>query len=591
MKYILVVVFTLSLAFNLYSKTEVSEKETKGYYEVTYIDETPVPAVKSSDNDRGFIYFERSVLERIYRETVPKKNEIKDTVSISIAKDEYEPVQIGIYPLKDIGDVELLASDLTDSNGNKIDKSNVDIKVVRYLGQGVGLNYMKYFMVIPKTIEKMEKLDIKKGVTRALWVTIKAPASAKPGNYKAEINLKSEGIKNGKFTLEVEVLPFAVVSNPKIIYAVAMTYEFNGIYNAKGKDADKMWELAEKNFIDMKEHGMTAVFPHATAACLEQDGHPYLPDLEANLKLAKKVGFTKPVIWYEGPVLKSAKVKNLGNIKEYKSSVHPALAKNITRYYDAYCKKEGYPGVIYLPIDEPGLNDGLADGDAPDKRQKIAYELYKEIKAAGGETLLTCTPESIKNVENLVDWWVMAWITPELAANAKAKNAKLGIYPNGAVMGQGTVSTRLSFGYYAWANNLDAVTPWTYPVSAANAPLNFMRKGEGKTKAKDGYIGLDGKPVTIIQWELVREGIDDAKYLYTLETSVKEAKKSAINNPAVKEAENLIASIKENVEAASKNAKYEHYATGEILEQKIWNPAKFEQLRKQISELIKKLKG
>jgi hypothetical protein len=44
-------------------------------------------------------------------------------------------------------------------------------------------------------------------------------------------------------------------------------------------------------------------------------------------------------------------------------------------------------------------------------------------------------------------------------------------------------------------------------------------------------------------------------------------------------------SIKKNEEV------FEHYATGELLEQPLWKPSKFDQIRREIADLIRKIKG
>ncbi|MFH1073989.1 MAG: glycoside hydrolase domain-containing protein [Candidatus Firestonebacteria bacterium] len=571
-------------------KAKIAEKDCYGYYEVPYVEETPPPSLKDADKNRGFVLFVRSYMERIYRETVPKQKEIVNFSSVSLALGEYEPVQIGIYPLVDLKSVKFTASDLVAAQGNKIDKSNIDIKVIRYLCRPVGASYMNNMMVIPKTIEKMEEIDINRGVTRGLWITVKAPFEAKPGKYKTDITLSSAEKQSGVFELEVEVLPFEIKANPKNIYCTAMTYEFKRLWELKDKKLiNKTWEIAGKLFADMKEHGMTTVSPESQLNYEEKDGHPSITDLEAVLKLHKKIGFSHPVIYYFGPMLKTAKAKNFGSIREYNPKKHPERAKKMAEYYTAFCKKNGYPGVMLFPVDEPGLADGLLPGDPSDKRQKIALELCRAIKEGGGETCLIFNSKAVEILGDIADTWILSGLTAETVKLAREKGKKAGYYPNAAVMGNGTVESRLSFGFYPWAFDLDAVTPWTNTLSPFRAPGDFLRKGEGKYRVIDGYLGMDGKPITNIQWELVREGIDDAKYLYTLETALREVKKTESNPAAVKEAEDFLFALKKEAETSLKGP-FDHFRTGELLEQPVWKPAKFEETRKRMVELVRKLK-
>jgi hypothetical protein len=62
------------------------------------------------------------------------------------------------------------------------------------------------------------------------------------------------------------------------------------------------------------------------------------------------------------------------------------------------------------------------------------------------------------------------------------------------------------------------------------------------------YPSVDG-PLPTIGWEGLREGIDDAKYVYTLKYAISEARKS--NDPILikkaKEAEEIIENILKNI--------------------------------------------
>src|SRR5262249_16943117 len=158
----------------------------------------------------------------------------------------------------------------------------------------------------------------------------------------------------------------------------------------------------------------------------------------------------------------------------------------------------------------------------------IARELTQTIKDTGALTGMTCTPQSVRCAIDYLDYWIVAYkkFTPQLYSMAKEAHASLSIYANATMMGQGTYLTRFLFGYFVWANHVRGMLPWTYPMQPNRFPKNKDGRGEGGLNVHDDFIGIDEKPVPTIQWELSREGIDDVRYLATIEVLVGKARQN-----------------------------------------------------------------
>ena len=78
------------------------------------------------------------------------------------------------------------------------------------------------------------------------------------------------------------------------------------------------------------------------------------------------------------------------------------------------------------------------------------------------------------------------------------------------------------FGYFLWAAGLDGAIPYGYQhFGGAGDPYDDF-----DTDSKDmfaAYPSRDG-PVATLQWEACREGINDLRYLHTLEEALTRAK-------------------------------------------------------------------
>src|SRR6185503_9272913 len=189
---------------------------------------------------------------------------------------------------------------------------------------------------------------------------------------------------------------------------------------------------------------------------------------------------------------------------------------------------------------------------APDLRQRIATELLATIKSAGGMTAMTCTPETANVGKGNLDYWLVAYkrFTPGVFAQAERANARAALYANNTLMGNGTYFSRFFFGYYPWATELAGMMAWTYPMLPKRFPANLdVERAEGPLDVRAGFLGADGKPVPVIQWELAREGVDDFRYLVTLENEIALARRG--NDPdalgLAREAEAFLAEVRASV--------------------------------------------
>lgn len=593
---IFVILMYFVFSFNCFSKIISSDTEFRGYVEQIFVEETPMPSISETDKSKGYMIFVRNFMQRVYPATIPKQDEIKNKIGIISAKGEYEPVTFGIYPLKDLGEVSVNVSDLVNQNGGKISKDNVEIRIVRYMAQRVGLEYMKYFMVIPKSLEPYKRIHIDKEKTREYWLTIYVPPSTDTGKYTGKITVTPSVGSSSSIDLELEVLPFTIETPPNVVYGMLMMFELSPLSMAKSESEIKSSEVyanCKKLFKKFKETGlnMLSIESHDYQ---EVNGEPFLGDLEAAEMLSKELGFTKPVFFYPGAVLRSAKLKNLGNYTGYNSSIHPALAKKIVSHYIKKSKEKGWPGIVIMPTDEPNVGDGVKPTDPPDARVKIAKELLQAVKSVPESVTWTAvTPESIKSIADWVDYRIYGIWTYKDVLETKQAGKKFGYYPY--IFGTHSATfPRFVFGFCAWAIGASAVTPWQCQIGEYGRPVDFMKKGgdsEVATKIKK-FLGEDDKPVPTISWECIREGIKDVKYIYKLETLISEAKK--LNKTEVlelaNESERFLKDIKDDIiSIVSKKWSFEHYATGEPIPVGKWDENYFNECREKIIQYCVRL--
>ena len=178
-----------------------------GFKKIVYEQINTLAPLTEEEKRRGYLLFVRDWMEMIYPNTIPQRKEIDNKeISLFASLGEYEPAAFGIHPLKDLKNIEVIASDLTGGT-NTISKENIKIRVTRYMNERMsgktrtagdytyylaGGSWSKTYMLIPKVLDDYSKFSIKKGQTKQIWLTFKIPENSKPGNYQGSVLFKPE---------------------------------------------------------------------------------------------------------------------------------------------------------------------------------------------------------------------------------------------------------------------------------------------------------------------------------------------------------------------------------------------------------------
>ena len=146
----------------------------------------------------------------------------------------------------------------------------------------------------------------------------------------------------------------------------------------------------------------------------------------------------------------------------------------------------------------------------------------------------------------MLDVWCSATFSTDLAAveAMRAKGRIFWCYPNFVACSRGVPnSARMTYGFALWRVGYSCLIPWHYQAPCGNPFSDFDAHYGDWCMA---YPGADG-PIPTQRWEAVREGIDDGRYLYTLEARIAEARKAGRKLHAVAKAESLLEEIRKAV--------------------------------------------
>jgi len=268
---------------------------------------------------------------------------------------------------------------------------------------------------------------------------------------------------------------------------------------------------------------MTTVFLHSPFILLkDDDGSIVLTDLFSALQGVKEIGFSRPIIYYLGHLIQTAKPKHPGNIYSFDEKIQILQLKEIVKRVMKYSAENHLSEVIFLPIDEP--NDRYSD--PTEVRKDIAPVLLKAINELGAKTILTGS----KLIFN-TDYFCTGKIKKEQLLKARKGKIRYWMYDNDVTLSKSNPAyARYKYGYFVWENKIDGMSSWTFQntQNAAGFP------GRADTIGREVFLAYPDPegPLATLRWEAIREGIDDYKLIHQLEQRIQALNKIGVETSA-----------------------------------------------------------
>lgn len=173
-------------------------------------------------------------------------------VSLSAARNEFEPCQIVLTPKRDIKGLRARALDLTGPGDARISAGNVEICSVWYHYVERPTDAAGCQGWWPDALPPLdEPIDLTAGQNQPLWVTVKVPADARAGLYSGAIELAAEGFQ-ATVPVELRVWDFTLPEEPSITSAFGLSpgtiWQYQNITDEATRN--HVWDLYMQNFRD-----------------------------------------------------------------------------------------------------------------------------------------------------------------------------------------------------------------------------------------------------------------------------------------------------------------------------------------------------
>ncbi len=489
------------------------------------------PAAAPQEKDAGLVIYETSDPGDYVPWRIPREAERLSKMSVALTPGEVTAKWFGVWALEKLDslDFEVVAPE----------GITLEIRRIHCWPQRSRTYKSRTFHIVPELLLKQldgkteypttggvlkwRDFDLKKGDTSGLWLTVSASRSVKAGNYAGKIIVKSSKHKSLVVPLSITVYPFVL----------------------PGKISDKRWILycwpnryraGADPRIDIKsmvEHGIDGFLDNAyfmVDLAKNPDGSLQIKDRASSIKWAKKIlgtareeGMRGPFGLWTTPVNRQlAKIHGIDYHENWPEGMRQDIAV-VKKYFDRQYGKLG-------------INDWLSfASDEPKPGNNYAIQAIKAWKAVGAKTYCTAYFGTYIDMAEWLTDPCIGYGDKKSRGLIKKHNSRQWMIGDGCYIGKHEMARhrrRVGVNFYLSGTYGCAIWRWggshddpfndfDGKKSRAAEPADQLLAYPQMRKANDWktYIG----PIPTIAWESIREGVNDYKYLYVLNQTIKRA--------------------------------------------------------------------
>lgn len=548
--------------------------------EIPFIETAPAPDLTNEEKVLGYMLFQRPIMDPVYPNTHPLEYERLESLSAFATPGEFEPITFSIYPIRKLKNLKVRISSLKSDKG-EIPISDLTVRLGTYWNIG----YPRYttqstFRRAPELLEAVTVHTSPAKECQRYWIQVHVPSNAKPGFYHGKVTVWDDGFdKAVSLPVSFRVLDFSLKQDPKKHYSVYYYMRNHTQYDGKSDSWSK--KASGNEYKAMVEFGLD-VAPTLYLKCNDKARKVFSIQGADELERMLKAGMKGPIPLAGGNGIAAVYTRmtpggKRGSHWNITKMPPPEFYTELTKMFKAFekmRKAKGWPAFICCPLDEVASS-----------KKEFGRKVYKAVQNAGIKTYITKDPKAVDAVDykDCVDIWCSQPFSTPYSKIIKQKKYEYWSYPNHnagelknkTVMCKGG---RMTYGFGLWRSGFTTLVPWHWSWTPGS-PTQFdylrgSRSGCGQRLTEDGEV------IPAVYWECFREGIDDARYIYTLQQAFYErmGSKNKDCEKVVKNAEDLLQKLWNDIPVQKK-----YLASG------MWPSSEFNARRWHIAQMIEHL--
>lgn len=494
----------------------------------------PVTWLSPEDEERGWLVFTPPFTDGIPYGYRPDHADLLRRPTAVSAPGEFVPVTLGLLSLDGAEGLTVTISDLQGPDGAIIPADAVRKERVHYWAQRTSWRSGS-FWIIPEMLIPLREPDVvdadrrQRGMPRPspsfdllpyqqgqIWLTIRVPEGIPAGSYTGKVTFADARGNTAVTELELEVLPFALAAPPDRHW---------GLYTDSRRWNSMSEERVAAEMLDYKEHGITSLMMYPLtngSLAMEGGARSVTWDLDAfsrYVQLARQTGLDGPfVMSVQALHGRIAALTGAGLTDDrFAAAYREAIRGLIDRG-----EQDGWGEFVYHAVDEPSM---------PEAAQQTLW-LLGLIKQENARTFTTAN--NVATINNIISpvldvrtWAVSFFRSPseieQRWKEAEAAGADLWLYGSGSYTGQEgrMYPNRFLTGFFFYKTGTGGIWSWTFQREKEEPFDDFDGDRVNPREPKDAMITYPSAytrtgSYATLQWEGIREGITDYRYLYTL---------------------------------------------------------------------------
>ena len=461
----------------------------------------------------GFFAFVPEAAEAIAYNVRPTRADAERPLRLALARGEREPATIGLLSLVEHPRVTVAVGPLkSEETGAALP---VDVRLARHWPQRTSWRTTSY-RIVPEMLEPNAPFSMAVGQLKQVWLTVHAPPAAARGRYTAEVRVEAGGRRWTRL-LEARVRPFAL-ERPKHVHW--------GLYSDSARWRKYSDRQVEAELADVAAHGITTLmcYPPYHSKITYEGGKLTIDsrELAKYMRMAKAAGLGPP--WVMSMQALRSSAKRLAGGKPIDSPELKTVYQGITKHFVELAKRLDLGECVWHAIDEPWSKDAQAE----------ATVLLGYLEELGLTTFTTAGPVP-PAIDKALDvrCYSIGHLLPSPGVLARETRRtgdsgdRLWYYGSGCYTGQdgNLIANRFITGFLFWRSGAEGEWSWTFMRAKGDVHDDF--DGEKQREAKEACIVYpspnEAAPMPTLQWEGIREGIDDYCYAHTLQQLARKA--------------------------------------------------------------------
>ena len=446
-----------------------------------------------------YAVYARSPFDTVFAESVPAASEIKGapTLSIMACPGQREPITFSIYAAKELKNATVTVNPTLQSDfGLKLPVSAVDVRVVRVGESPVAPELLmkddrQSLSGISPTVRLIgdPTTDIPAGTSKRFWVTVTVPTDQAPGFFKGKLRFVADKMKPTDIPLTIEV-PDLTLKTAFLQYGIELKSQIGEAGGASGGNGVTP-ELFKAQLENIRDHGFKLIVL------------TNISNIGAALQAYRDANMSKT-----GPVLIAAPDESaVSEVEKIEQTL--GLPTDFDLYYLA--------------------SDNVRQGRLASYDSTVRRRNRNQLTGAYIETLedyaALSASLSDKNGERLAAVYPISSEYVQKIRTEKRRSTQNRDYWTWNIPAQSPNRNRLLAGYLLFQTGpaLYGALPGPYQdIPAGSDPYAELNPED--SPASMTTFPVSGGVLDTVQWEAVRSGVDDIRYIGALKSAIRDLK-------------------------------------------------------------------